>query len=413
MLIYDFGSCLLLHNNSSQESIAKVLAGLKSQIGRVESALQERGDGESSKDGIEEENARIRRNLQGLVQAAESFHSNTSVILSDGARSTVWSGSVIGEPLSAEQHRSIRDWIPPPIIEESEHVEPDSSVARAVTKIESPGDDDKDHSGKDSDADSDDLERQLTMKFEELAMKSLEQKDFEKAETFLRKLVDRGEHGDTSSMHMTSLKTWLAYACGSQDKWEEAESILVPIAMAKGTVDVMALHGMNALALVHLRTEDYDAAIRYCKRAIWGLRKFRGKTSPVFYESMALLARIYEIKGDSAEAEGCRSLILYDYSFLSSRPLALEPLTWIETVLVQFLPSFPNGGPLLQAARTVSGGSFSSTGEQGTLASSSEVFTDVQLESLATSASSFTLPSSSENSESLINKGQGNFLLFS
>ena len=45
--------------------------------------------------------------------------------------------------------------------------------------------------GADSDAEPDNIERPLTNKFEELAKKSLERRNCEKAETFLRKLIDR------------------------------------------------------------------------------------------------------------------------------------------------------------------------------------------------------------------------------
>jgi hypothetical protein len=239
----------------------------------------------------------------------------------------------MGEPLSAEQYRNIQDWISP-VVEENEQVGPEASAVRNSPSIDLPGDNDKRHPGNDSDTDSDDIERHLTKKFEELALKSFEQRDYIKAETYLRKLIDRGADNNTFSMRTTSTNTWLAYACGCQGKWEEAESILVPIAMAKGAVDTMAFHGLDALAMVHLATGDHDVAIRHCKRAVWGNRKFWGKTSDAFYESMALLVHIYEIKGDSAEAEGCRSFIPADYSPRKD----LRPVKFIELVLAKYLP---------------------------------------------------------------------------
>jgi len=56
--------------------------------------------------------------LKKLVNEADSVHSSASTVVGD--RSTVWGGSVFGDPLTQEQYRGIRDWIPPPIQEESE-----------------------------------------------------------------------------------------------------------------------------------------------------------------------------------------------------------------------------------------------------------------------------------------------------
>jgi hypothetical protein len=78
------------------------------------------------------------------------------------------------------------------------------------------------------------------------------------------------------------MDTWLACVCGCQGNWDDAESILVPIAMAKGAVDLMAFHGMTALAQVHLATGNYGSAIKYGKRAAWGMRRLEGKTSNSF-----------------------------------------------------------------------------------------------------------------------------------
>lgn len=57
------------------------------------------------------DNERISHNLQSLVQAAESFHSSASTV---AAGSTVWGGSVMGEPLTQEQYGNIEEWITPP-----------------------------------------------------------------------------------------------------------------------------------------------------------------------------------------------------------------------------------------------------------------------------------------------------------
>ena len=334
-------------------------------MGRVESALQERGDPEFAKDGIGEENARIKRNLQGLLQAAELFHSSASVILSDGARSTVWGGSVTGEPLTGEQHRNIQDWIPPPVVEEHEHARPRLQPVGVALRVESK-EEDGIHPGANSDAESDGIERQLTKKFEELAGKSLEQRNYEKAEIFLRKLIDRSADDETLSTALTKTNTWLAYACFCQGKWREAERILVPIAMTKGLVSEMAFRGLHALAIDRLAAEDYDTAIRYCKRAAWGMQTLWDNSCGAFHESMALLARIYEAKGDLAEAEACSSFLPADYaSFIHSRPAS-----YIEAFWFYFLPFYTE--PVFEDRRITSGISSYTISQKGALNTSNE-----------------------------------------
>ena len=58
------------------------------------------------------------------------------------------------------------------------------------------------------------------------------------------------------STALTKTNTWQAYACCCcQGRWQDAEDILVPIAMAKGSVSAMAFRGLDALAMVHLATD--------------------------------------------------------------------------------------------------------------------------------------------------------------
>ena len=132
------------------------MTGLKSQIGRVEIALQARTDAEPPSSDIGEDSERISRNLRLFVQAAESFHSSASTIIADGAGSTVWGGSVVGDPLSDEQHRNILDWIPPPIIEREDRTQQESQPSGQIAQsndvpLNGTGED----SEQDSEADSD------------------------------------------------------------------------------------------------------------------------------------------------------------------------------------------------------------------------------------------------------------------
>ena len=90
----------MIQSNSSQDTVCRTLSDLKSQIGRVEGALVSREDLLISRDD-RDENERISRNLHQFVRAAEAFHSSASTVASD--RSTVWGGSILGDPLTQDR----------------------------------------------------------------------------------------------------------------------------------------------------------------------------------------------------------------------------------------------------------------------------------------------------------------------
>ena len=92
------------------------LQDLKSQIGRVEVTIQSRDSSTDVSLADRRDNQRISQTLQRLASAAESFHSSASTVASG---STVWGGSIMGDSLSQEQYRTIQDWIPQSIEEES------------------------------------------------------------------------------------------------------------------------------------------------------------------------------------------------------------------------------------------------------------------------------------------------------
>jgi tetratricopeptide (TPR) repeat protein len=199
----------------------------------------------------------------------------------------------------------------------------------------STGGDEVHPTGLDSDADSDDIGAHLARQFEVLAMKSFGNQDYAKAETYLRKLINRGADDGILSTALTKMKTWPAFACACQGKREEAESILVPVAMAKELLDIIPFYGLNAVAIFHLAANDYDTAIKYCKWAVWSIRKFGGKASTPSYESIALLADIYEVKGDSAKSAAYRSLIPFQIRYHPSDEL---PANYIKRIWPQYLP---------------------------------------------------------------------------
>jgi hypothetical protein len=158
----------------------------------------------------------------------------------------------------------------------------------------------------------------------EVALNSFEQKYYVKAESFLRKFIEMSADVDTPKDETNEINLILAFSCGFQTKWEEAETLLLPIATTKGITDIRSFHGLQALALFHLTKSNYETAIKYCKRAITGFGKLLGKTSTEYYNSMKLLAQVFDLKGDHTSAEGCRTFLPTEYKARDGSTSILE-----------------------------------------------------------------------------------------
>lgn len=198
------GSCLLLSSSSSQDSIQRVLSSLKEQIGRIEGNLNER-QALSLSPAESAERERMSRNLSRLARMANNFHTSASTII-EGDRSTMWGGSVLGDPLTQEQHGRINDWIPPAVLEEDEYPAPEETDR--ITREPSPG--------SDSDSGSD-VERDLMNHFEELGISEYKKSNWEKAEMYLRKVVMRETKRQSQAISET--KAMFICCCMLTNKW--------------------------------------------------------------------------------------------------------------------------------------------------------------------------------------------------
>jgi len=188
-----------------------------------------------------------------------------------------------------------------------------------------------------------DIERDLTLKFKEMALDSLGQKDYKKAERFLWKILDRSTADEQSRTEIIDVQINLAYAYCFQDKWDEAESVIIPIAYKKKNAPLNAIHILHTLALAKLQSGDVDTAQNHCKRALTGKRRAMGKEHISVYETMTLLARIRDAQGDHVEAEVYRGFLPPNYT----GGTRTEPLEYLHRTML--VPGTPNASQVAQS----------------------------------------------------------------
>ncbi|KAK4451254.1 hypothetical protein QBC34DRAFT_59290 [Podospora aff. communis PSN243] len=308
--------CMLIRNKASQDVVQAGLSDLKKQMGDVDAVMQvtrsavetassqavtmigvaasttegSTAQEQSMVEGVDMamEGARVSQNLERFVRAVDKFHSNASTIISDGIRSTVWDGSMRGEPLSEEKYSKIENWIPPTIDE----------MPAAETSLET--------AQSDSDGEG---ERDFAHRLEQLALAKQRKGDAAGAEDFFRKAITRGESVRRPPQEVESMKLQLAYAYICQGKWEEAEVIVLPIAVEGKSKDLRAIHSLHALAIAHFELSDLDTAEEFAVRALAGKERLLGKAHRSTSDTRALLAAICDSRGERSLAEAHKSFI--------------------------------------------------------------------------------------------------------
>ena len=122
-------SRLQLDGQASLHAIARNLKDLRAYMEKSKSATEPGGAYDPLND-LDEREKKVSRNLRRFIRASESFYSGASTVI-DGARSTVYDGSIMGNPLSAAEKEYIRQWIPG--IEEVDEAE--SAQSMSITLI--------------------------------------------------------------------------------------------------------------------------------------------------------------------------------------------------------------------------------------------------------------------------------------
>ena len=107
----------------------------------------------------------------------------------------------------------------------------------------------------------------------------------------------------------------IATDCRAQRNWEQAEKILLDLwnhptePRDHSSRSQRSIRLKQAFAEVYFGKKDYTSAEKWCHQATREIKANVGMKDPLFFESIYLLARIYNANGDVEEAEAYRALI--------------------------------------------------------------------------------------------------------
>ena len=152
-------------------------------------------------------------------------------------------------------------------------------------------------------SDEDDIELEVTRRYLAEGRNRL-QSNPSQAETFLRKAMSRYSSSKSHAAEIPQVMLEIAAACYECDKLQESMGLCEDLTRATPTDDESRerlLSASHLMAKLYLRNGFFDAALAQCKKTLTGRRRLRGKDD-AYFRSVALMATIYESRGDEIEA---------------------------------------------------------------------------------------------------------------
>jgi len=255
---------------------------------------------------------RIMDQLEHCVTGAKAFVSNAS--------SSISSGSSIFDfnPMSHTKIKAIEDWA-------------------NLTSPESPPDDistfprvgEVDEIGYEDDSDPR-LDFQIILNWRIAAAEKFKEEQYPEAEALFRKVWERSNQKyNTDYYWRDGTMAKLLKSCLKQEKWDEAEEILLQMVEdhSRGDKIVEVAETRHQLAGVYLEKGDMDSALSQCQQALNIRKRGLGETDQAVCDSLELLVRIFEAKNDEVGAAGYRPLLRAENWNQESK--ALEELRWM------------------------------------------------------------------------------------
>ena len=242
------------------------------------------------------ENAALRRHTKQLRQSATFMLSHTDTVFQTGALGMgEWEANSIDQASLPPEYRESADW------------DQDSTHASTEEIVQDYGS--SSHEWVDASDSDDEVEHELAQKMFEKGEERFGQHDFAEAETFfrngLRHVQNMTSKTSVGRFDLELVRLKLVAACQAQEKWDDAELMLLLLTNTHVPGDRDPTHTLgayHALAQIYLCKYNFESAQEYCRKAMTGRKRLFGKQHPSYLASARLLALIYEANGDPTAA---------------------------------------------------------------------------------------------------------------
>jgi tetratricopeptide (TPR) repeat protein len=252
-----------------------------------------------------------------------------------GARSTIAGGSEFGSGMSERQRVRIADWIPDASSTVDEGDEHDTyATSSTFSQVDAFTDDTATayHDAQTTrtsvvqggrelprpapDGPDPDIVLHLVKHWKRCAKSKFDAGEYASAEIYLGKVIKRSEaiqgarfegRGETVQM--------LALSLSRQGKWNETHVLLREKfdgreeTMEQIATDCRDQRNWEQAEKIYFGKNDYKNAEKWCHQAAREIKANVGMKDPLLFESMYLLAQIYNANGDVEEAEAYRALL--------------------------------------------------------------------------------------------------------
>lgn len=272
----------------------------------------------------------------------------TSIQLNTRPSSMVGIGiaSLLGEPLDQERRAMIEEWVSPPdpltpnnqypkenpvssgstptttpaSSGSTQPTNPASSGSTPLTSPESSGttpmtspDDIASPSSPTLKRDADEFDVELTRRFLEKGKAKMAEKDFLGAEACFIKVLSKLENHDLQNkiaVRLAEAQVMLASSLLEQSRVQEAEKLLLEVTETEHVSDSpSAMTASHNLGSLYLRRGDLDLAESHSMNAVKARGKLLGMQHKLCLQSVELLVKVFEKKGDHIEAEAWQMFI--------------------------------------------------------------------------------------------------------
>ena len=269
----------------------------------------------SSSNDLDLKHRRVMGQLQHCVLNAKSFVSNASSSLSSGSSIFEY------DHMSDSRRQAVEDWArltSPEDPPEDLVLDKKTSPVLEIEEI------------RFEDTPDLRLDFQLIQNWRQAATKTFKAEQYSEAELLLRQVWEKSnEKYDTDYYWRDGTMAMLVKACMEQEKWDEAEELLVQTLdeQTRQEKTIGSARTRHKLAGVYLAMGDLENAQHHCQQAFNVRKRELGETDFSVRDSIQLLVQIFEAKNDEISAAGYRPLLRPEN--WNRERNALQELSWM------------------------------------------------------------------------------------